>query len=253
MTGAFDLFADLTAGELDMLDRADRAALLHLAESMRLDKVRASGAVPDVCGPEIPVAPARGPVRVVEMRALYPDGRDGWKSAPTGHAGRKTMTRCDALDVMEARAGRVLLTPGQRAMGRFYAALTERHASAGLRCTSLETRTDRGGGAGRGEFIDAVLRDARRLEELHRRIGMGAAMAPRARRVGADARVVILDRELVDGVFLHGLTFDRLLERSGWARSRDVRERLRAALAACLDRMAGPAPRRRTVARRLFV
>ncbi len=223
-----------------MTGRAARAAL---DEAARIDRVRARGHVPVECGPEIPEAPARGAFRVFEGVTLYPDGADGWRAAPSGFAGRKTMVQADAFDVMQAKARRVLFTPAQIAMGRYYGALFEAHAAAGVRCSSLEGRTDRGGSSG-GDYIDAVLRDRERLDVLRGRIGDGVALAVRKRRPSVNgSRVVIADRRLVDAVCIEGKTLAALLAECGWTKTGKSVAVLRDALCGALDRMMGPQPR----------
>lgn len=217
------------------------------AEAARIAAVRAAGHVPSDCGPEIPEAPARGAIRVFEGVMLYPDGEDGWKAAPSGHMGRKTMQRADAFDVMEGQARKRLFTLGQKAMGRYYAALFEAHATAGMQCASLEARVDRSGGGG-GEFIDAVLRDRQRLDVLRKRIGTGQAMVLRKQRPSArGSRISITDRRLVDAVCIEGRTLSDVLRAHGWAVASKHRDLLRQALCEVLDRMMGPQPRGRVV------
>lgn len=210
------------------------------AENARIAMVRALGEVPPECGSDIPHAPARGPVRVFEGVMLYPDGKDGWRAAPSGHAGRKGMARADAFDVMEAQARRGLFTPSQKAVGRYYAALFEAHACAGMQCASLETAVDRTGGGG-GEYIDAVLRDRERLNVLRQRIGSGVSLAVRKVRPSVSgSRALISDRRVVDMVCIEGRTLSDVLRSHGWAVTGKSRGLLRDAFCAALDRMCGP-------------
>ncbi|WP_320178111.1 hypothetical protein [Roseovarius pacificus] len=247
---AFDLYADFTEAELANLSAFDRAALIAEAEALRIEAVKARGHVPPECGDRIPHAPARGAIRVFEGVTLYPDGEDGWKPAPSGHMGRKTMARADAFDVMEAKARKRLFSPGQKAMGRFYGALYEAHMSAGVQCASLEARVDRSGSGG-GEFIDAVLRDRQRLDVLRARIGDGVAMRLRKQRPSArGSRVSIPDRRLVDAVCIEGRTLSEVLSAAGWAVTGKARAALRAALCDALERMMGPQHRGRIVTAR---
>lgn len=212
------------------------------AEARRVADVMARGDVPPECGPMIPHAPARGPFRVFEDVTLYPDGEDGWKPAPSGYRGRKTMARMDAFDVMQAQARNVLFSPGQVAMGRYYAALFEAHSCAGVQCSSLEGRVDRGPGGG-GEFIDAVLRDRERLDVLRARIGGGVAMQVRKQRPSdVGSRRLISDRDLVDAVCIHERTLADILKAHGWTKTGKSVAALRGSLCDALDRMMGPQP-----------
>lgn len=231
--------------EAEMQVRMARKEKREAEEAARVAAVYDKGAVPPECGPMIPHAPARGAFRVFEDFTLYPDGEDGWKPKPSGYRGRKTMARLDAFDVMQAKAGKVLFSPGQVAMGRFYRALFEAHACAGIQCSSLEGRVDRGPGGG-GEFIDAVLRDRERLDVLRARIGGGVAMQVRKQRPSdVGSRRLITDLKLVDAVCIHERTLADILKAHGWTKTGKSVAALRGALCAALDRMMGPHPRSR--------
>jgi hypothetical protein len=165
------------------------------------------------------------------------------------HHGFAALRRADAFDVMEAQARRAHrgdaerflapFTPGQIAIGRHYAAVFERHAGAGVKCSSVEGRV---GGSGRGgDFMDRLLEDRRTLDALIRRIGSGVAMEVRRVRPSTrGTRRAITDRALVDGVCLAGLTVTDVLRQHGWADKGETRRAAREALAAALDRMSGP-------------
>lgn len=212
-------------------------------EGDRVDAVMASGFVPEECGPAIPIAPARGPVRSFTATKLYPDGEDGYTAKRSGHMGRKTLQRADSFDVMTEQSKRNAkappFTPGQVSMGRYYRDLVERHACAGMRCASLEAVS--GGGGGSGEFMDAVLRDKERIAVLQRRIGDKAAMSVRRiRPSNSGSRSLILDRRLVDMVCLKDKTLTDVLEAHGWKKQTKFIQSLRIALGGALDRMMGP-------------
>lgn len=242
-------------------------------EAWRIACERARGAVPSGCSGEIPFAPARGPVRVFTPMKYYPKGDDGWELKPSGELGAdgapvKSIVRSDAFDVMLHRArvsqGRnkgsfvAPFTPGQVAMGRDYRNLFERHASAGVKCSSVEAS---GGGSGGGSYIDAVLRDREMLERIYRRIGDGLALEVKRRRkksrplgslmedlpsdVSGSARVSISVRRLVDLVCLEDLTITEALVRCGWSKRGGSVSKLQSALADALDRMSGPICHRR--------
>lgn len=232
--------------------RADRAR----AEAARIAEMRAMGAPPPECGPAIPVAPARGPLTAFRPVELVP-GTVGL-ARDTGHWERGEDRRRrgarvrDVFDRMEdgARAahrargegaGRFVppFTPGQVQAGRDYRDLAERHAAGGVRCASLETAGRRQGGAG-GEFIDAYVAEGLKLDAMRRRIGEGAALALRRIRPSLrGTRTAIRDRDLVDMICIEDLDPGVVLRRHGWAEKGEMREALRRALAAALDRMMG--------------
>ena len=214
----------------------------------RLAEVRALGFVPAEVGPEIPTAPARGPVRMVDMMASYPKGDDGFEVKPAGFLGRKTLRLADSFDVMAAKAARhkkpAPFTPAQVAMGRFYRDLVERHESAGGKCSSLESLSQRGGGGSGSDYMDAVLRDRDQIGALRKRIGVGSAMVVRRiRPSGRGPRTSITDRRLVDIVCLEDGTITDVLRKHGWAVNADLVKALNRGLAEVLDRMMGPVRR----------
>ncbi len=174
----------------------------------------------DICGDAIPAAPARGPVRVFQPMSLYPDGDENWTAQPSGYRGRSALQRADVFDVMAAKSrssGKPSpFTRAQVTAGRAYRDLVERHACAGLRCSSIEgVRSGAGGG---GSFIDAVLRDRADIARLHRRIGSGISLVVRKIRPSArGSRVNITDRRLVDMVCLEDKPLSAVLPAHGWA------------------------------------
>lgn len=231
---------------VDRRSRSDVQARLS-EERARLAEVRAAGAVPESCGPEIPAAPARGPGVAFQPRrsVMTPSGprgrRDGWQ-------GRDALRVSDAFDRMHDQAKRAHarkgkdaapfvppFTPGQEQVGRSYAALSERVAACGVKCSSIERGSD--GGAGL-TVSEAVQRDLKRLAALHRRIGDGLAKDV-VRPSQGGARMAIRVRALVDGVCLGDQSVGEVAARFGWGNDARLVERLRVALAAALDRMQG--------------
>lgn len=228
--------------------RIARRMQANVAGQDAIAETRALGKVPEGSGPEIPDAPARGPVVQFMPVKGYPDGERGYKFKPAGHLGRKALRTADAFDKMMAGSARngkpPAFTQSQIDMGRTYATLFERHECAGLKCSSLESV--QGGGGQGGEYIDAVLLDREQLAVLHRRIGSGMAMVVRRQRKATGAaRINITDRRLVDAVCLAGLTISEVLARNHWPKKGSNVALLAQALREALDRMAGPvrAPR----------
>ena len=210
----------------------------------RLAEVRALGFVPAEVGPEIPTEPARGPVRMVDMMASYPKGDDGFEVKPAGFLGRKTLRLADSFDVMAAKAARhkkpAPFTPAQVAMGRFYRDLVERHESAGVKCSSLESLSQRGGGGSGSDYMDAVLRDGRQIQALRGRIGKGMALRV-VRRRGCNRSIPSI--RLVNMVCLQEKLLSHVLEEFGWSDRGGNIAKLQQALAEALDRMMGPVHR----------
>jgi hypothetical protein len=213
------------------------------SEAARLAAIKAKGSVPEICGDAIPQAPARGAFRVFEPKVLHPDGQGGFKAKSAGYRGRSAIQRADVFDVMAAKAARhnkaSPLSAGQVAIGRHYRDLVERHACAGLKCSSIEAI--RTGGSGRGgDFMDAVLRDREEIERLHRRIGTGFAMVVRRIRPSQrGSRVSISDRKMVDLVCLEDRAVSDVLKAHGWSVHGETSQAVANALGQALDRMSG--------------
>ena len=213
-------------------------------EADRLAGIKAASRRPDGCGPEIvDCAPARGPVQRFQPREAVITPAGHVRVARAGFMGFDALRRADAFDVMQLQASRrskgaaPLFTVGQVAAGRDYAALYERCASAGVRCSSVESL---GGGGGQGSFIDAVIRDSRRLAALDRAIGNAVVLSPRGAQAHADrGRRVIRAGDLVVGVCIKGQTVSQLLQSFGWSRSPGSRNKITGALCAALDRVQG--------------
>ncbi len=234
---ASDGVADLTPVAKFMAARQRRLQ----AEEERIKAVKARGYVPEVCGDAIPEAPARGAIRVFQPMSLFPEGENDWKARPSGYRGRSAMQCADVFDVMTAKAASngkpAPFTREQVAAGRYYRDLVERHACAGVRCSSVKAIRS-GGGGGSGSFIDAVLRDREEIERIQKRIGTGTAMAVRKIRPSKrGSRVNITDRRLVDMVCLEDKPISAVLRAHGWITSGQYTKTLCSALKDVLSRM----------------
>ncbi|MHC9236972.1 hypothetical protein ACX9MO_15190 [Pseudooceanicola sp. 502str34] len=233
------------------------------ATAASIAAVLAAAAPPDGVCPAMPVAPARGPMMAFMPRhaEMTPAGprvrRDGWVDPESGVMFRAARV-ADAFDVMTRQAHnrhRALVekaektgqpvpvfqppfTVGQVEVGREYAALVERCASSGVKCSSLEALHVSGNGGGNREV--AMLRDFQRLRVFERRIGGGLAKA--VRRIlpgGAEKRKAIFDQALVDQVCVGGMTISEVLRAHGWAVDQSSVQRCRKALQETLERMQG--------------
>lgn len=209
-----------------------------MSEADRLAALKARAVAPERCGPEIPVAPARGPMVAfapLEMRRV----EDGYDLVHAGFRGRDAARAMDVWDVMARQARRAggdePFTRVQVAAGRAYAALVERHAARGLRGVSVETMAVGRGGQGGGGYSEAVLAEGLWLDAMVAAIGDGVALE--VRRVSRRARGVLTVRALVDGLCLEGLTLTNLLQRAEWDTNGPTIETARGKVAEALDRM----------------
>ena len=197
---------------------------------------------PASISPWVPLAPARGVVVPVQMEetVMTPNGPRPVKNSEDGfHPARAE----DAFDRMTIKSrnrkgepGATLFTVAQVEAGRAYAALSERCASEGLRCTSPEARVS--GQGGHVDWIEGVIARSRRLERMRTAIGDGIALSPRNARAHSDrGRTVITVRRLVDAVCIEGLTLSAVLAAHGWGRGVASATALRDVLRDALDRM----------------
>jgi hypothetical protein len=226
-------------------------ALRRDAERAAVAGVLARATPPVECGPEMPIAPARGETMVFTPREMVRTEAGSYRSANAGYLGRKAARVADAFDTMTRKAweahakvggSEAAFVPpfsvGQVEVGREYAALVERVASSGLGCVSLEP-DGRGGGSGGGGVQEAVLQDIQRLRVMRRRMDTGLARKVRRERPAGDKRRSILVRVLVDQVCVHGMSLDAVLKAHGWGVNTRCRDGLRSALCGALDRMRG--------------
>lgn len=209
-------------------------------EEERLQFMLDAARAPESCGPEIPVAPARGRILAFAPQAVRPTAT-GYEVQHDGFRGRDAARAVDVFDVMlqqvARRGGEAPFTPGQIEAGRTYAMLVERHSSVGLRCISVESQ--RGSGSAGGAFMDAVLAEGEVIRRMQAAIGPGMALEVQ-RETGARRDIPI--RRLVDMVCIEGRSVSAVLKWSGWSVKGTTRELAYQALASALDRMAEVAP-----------
>lgn len=244
MTDKNHKMSDFDAQSRDIVSvyRADRDAKL-VAEAARLAAIRDAGTIPDECGPGIAPAPARGGFVLVRNIELLPVGADRVEAAHRGYGGRSAIRAADVFDRMIASSLRrkqpCPLTPGQIAMARRYAALTERARADGMSLSKLDASF---GAGDNGGWMDRHLQVAEELAMLKARIGGGVAIAVRRLRPsdrGEMQRGPILDRILVDMVCIKGHGLEDVLVAHGWAVKGAHRKAVAEALSAALDRMIG--------------
>lgn len=211
-------------------------------EKDRLVAIKAAAQAPERCGPEIPVAPARGPMVAFAPKAMRPTA-EGYELQHVGFQGRDAARAADVFDTMalqaRRRGGHDPFTARQVDAGRYYAALVERHSSVGLKCVSVEAQ-DRGKGAGSGSYMDAVVAEGEVIRRLETAIGTGFALEVQRARDGKRRSITL--RHLVDMVCLEGRTVTDALKVNGWSVKGDTVTEAREALAAALERMSVAAP-----------
>jgi hypothetical protein len=225
------------------MTKADRRVGLDRVRMMddAVARLSARAVPPPLVSPNIVAAPARGQVDILRLNevVMTPSGPRVRPSSVDGYHPVRAETALDGM-VREARKvdpdGRQAFSPMHRDTARAYAALSERVASAGIRCSSVEALSQ--GGSGGGSWIDAVMADSARLARLHVAIGDGLVMIPRNAQAQADrGRSAIAVRRLVDMVCLADRSLSAVLHAHGWGRWAGNREKLRAALCSALDRM----------------
>lgn len=209
-----------------------------MGEEDRLAVLKAKAVAPESCGPDVPVAPARGrvvPVAPVVMRLT----NDGWQPEHGGWRGRDASRAADVFDEMARQARRAggedPFTARQVAAGRLYAAMVERHSAVGLKGRSIETMLSGRSGRGGDGIMDAILDEGERIASMRAAIGDGWALA--VVRQSKRQRTPLTVRELVDRVCLRGQTISEVLEACGWSVYGEAREWARTALADALERI----------------
>ena len=213
------------------------------AEADRITRIKELSTRPENCGDAIvEMAPARGPVQRFQPCETVITAAGQVRVRRVGHNGQDALRRADAFDVMQLRSrarkpdGPPLFTAAQIGIGRDYAALYERCAAAGVRCSSVEALGH--GGSGQGSFIDALIRDRRRLAAMERAIGSDVVLEPRGALAHRErGRQGLRVCDVVRGVCISGQTISQLLQSFGWSRAPAFTKETMAALCAALDRM----------------
>lgn len=231
------------------------------AEAARIEQIKSDAAIPPECGPEMPVAPGRGPMRRFTPRVMVRTASGGFRSQRDGHDGHDAAAVADVFDRMDRAAQRAnaalnagrrkkglqpvvylpLFTVGQVAVAREYAALVERVSAAGVKCASLEALRQSSSGGGDREV--AILRDIQQMRSMQARIGNDLVKGVRRVRPSASdtgiKRSAIYARRLVDMVCCGDMSLAEVLEAHHWAKKGETVRALHVGLCAALDRMRG--------------
>jgi hypothetical protein len=225
-----------------MVERSDGAKRIQ-AMDQRVAAMKAAATPTPIASPVIIPAPARGPTKVVQLRETVAT-ENGPRVRRTTVDGFHPVQAADAFDQMELRArqrkadGEPLFSMQQVDAGRAYAALAERCASEGMRCSSVEGGRS-GGQGGQRDWIEGVIARSAMLARLHADIGDGVALSPRGAQAHADRpRRTVTVRDLVDEVCIKGRTLSEVLHRNGWLTDGRTLKAAREVLCAALDRMA---------------
>lgn len=233
------------------------AIWLAMDEAARLEAIAAAATPPEACGPDVPMSPARGPVRTFTPTQIKPGSAGTLEHA--GYRGegetafRKALVQADVFDLMERDALRRHMrqarnepfvppfSPAQVQVGRRYRELVETVDVGRMRCASAEAQTGNGGGIGAGGYSEAMADDIRELARL--RVRIGARVALGVRRVRPSARGPggrpIPDRQIVDLVCISQRSLSAVLEAFGWSLRGGNVAKLQVALSDALDRMVG--------------
>lgn len=217
--------------------RARHAVTDWLAdEDASVEAIKAAATPPVTASPNIIAAPARGP-QLVEPQFETVQTPSGPRTRKATQDGFHPVRCADAFDVMalqHKRAGGkgALFTVAQVEAGRAYAALAERVASEGMRCSSPEART--GGNGQAVDWIEGVIGRTARLARMRAAIGDDAALLGEGTK-----RRDITARDLVDAVCIKGWPVSKLLAAQSWPSKGETRAVVQVALAAALDRLHG--------------
>lgn len=199
----------------------------------------ARGTPPEACGPDMPVAPARGPVRPFMPVEVQMTDAGNWRETKAGYNdGTGPRHAARVRDVFDRLGHR--LTPGQVETGRQYAAFVEKLEASGMGSVNLDGVS----AGGRDDVAERICAMRAEVQAMRRRIGADEALTVRrvrpSRRGGR--RAVTL-RELVDQVCLGDKTPLQVMLAAGWARDAERARELVVALGEALDRMAGYPPK----------
>lgn len=210
-------------------------ALRLAAEARRVADVLGRATPPDAMQ-VAPVAPARGPMQLVQGFDLAPGGTRRRASAHWRAACALVVMVEQARQRHDAERPFVPpFTAAHLGTAAAYRVLTEWRDGSGIKCASIEAgRACAGGGS---DFLQRYLDRGATLDAAHRAIGAGVAMSPRRHMDRDNARHAISDRAVVDMVVLAGRDLSAVLRAFGWQPKGEHRKLLRAALCGGLDRM----------------
>lgn len=223
-----------------VLDGAGKVLPFGAGDRQRIGDVLAA-AMPPAAMHAAPVAPARGPMALVDDYALTRGGiqlKVGAHWVAMGPIGEMIGKALVAHN--KAKGGDAPFVPPfthqHVQIANEYIGLCEARAAAGVKCASAEAGREGGGGGG---FIDAYMDAGARLAAFHACIGAAVVMDVRRHMDRDNARCNITARVLVDMVCLQGRDLSAVLRLHGWSPKGTARAALRMALCGALDRMLG--------------
>ncbi len=223
---------------LQAVGRWLKVSLPPRTEADRLARLRTRALPPASCGPDMPAAPARGPLVAMPRMAMVRT-EDGYDLQHIGHRGRDAARARDAFDLMADQArragGHEPFTATQKLAGRAYATLVDRQRGTGIRCGSAETLAGSDANALYRRSVDQILIEAEQVARMQAAIGEDWALE--VTRKSKRRREPITVRELVDRVCLGGETIGDVLKAAGWSVYGETRGWAQRALAEALDRV----------------
>lgn len=206
------------------------------SEAGAIERIKRRASVPDICGPEIIAAPARGPMRVMDSQSTQWGENGEVTRVSHGYQGRKLAKVCDVFDMMQARAKRELFTPAQIEIGRRFAGLVERHAKGAIKCSSFEANV---GGSGGGDFMDTFVSEGREIDQMRHaaRWDHTGQEVIAIKVVSRGKARLIMSGDLVERVCLGQRSMSQVLRDYAMSNSGRNIERTTQALSDALDRM----------------
>lgn len=189
-----------------------------------------------------PVAPARGPMRLVADYAIVGRGFQHQTGSHWVVCGSLAAMVGQALVRHRARQGDAPFLPPfsaeQIEVADLYRTLSDWREGSAIKCSSIEARSASSGGSdGARDYMANYMRVGERLASLRQAVGGGMAMDIRRHMDRGNARAGIPDLVLVNRVVLHDDDLTAVLRRHGWAPKGLHRTELRHALCKALDRM----------------
>ncbi|MEL6959820.1 MAG: hypothetical protein AAGL89_12800 [Pseudomonadota bacterium] len=232
---------------------SDAIAKVRRTEERALAAQIANAAPPDECSVDVPISPARGPVTPYQDYHVVAVGAEDFEVTKIRYKSGAPARALDLFDKMMAQSSRRRDGPAFTMLhamaARKYRDLTEQVKSSGLAASPVFS--DKLGGSGKRDAMDAYMANTQRLAWMHASIGDAIAkdIKRKAKAIDNGGRIVgevelrqigkrlITVRMLVDLVCLQEKSLRAVLMAHGWRDSGKNLKTLRAALCAALERI----------------